>query len=341
MSGTGNVIVDKMQGWSVSGTVIPMQWFKTIVKESTGKAYMNAIVILSDIVYWYRPQEVRDEQSGMVVGAKKRFKADLLQRSYQQFADQFGITKRDAYNAIVALENIGVVKRHFRTVLVGGHTRMSNVLFVELVPEKLFELTDVPKKSENIPLKTGGTITQKKEEVLIKNGVYAHGIEVASDVEEAVAQNGQTNTKITTENTTDISGLVSCGGCSKPSITKSAPAREGTVQLPPQPKQDNVKRDEVGAVRKCYSDNIHPLCSPIETEKLDELTERYSAPWVMSAITEAVENNARRMRYIEAVLKAWAERGGRRGGQRPNVISGKNQCAPKTSDGWEDEGDEL
>ena len=35
---------------------------------------------------------------------EKKFHADLLQRSYQQIADQFGITKRDATNAVVELE---------------------------------------------------------------------------------------------------------------------------------------------------------------------------------------------------------------------------------------------
>lgn len=47
---------------------------------------------------------------------RKKFKADILQRNYQQLADQFGISKREAVNAVVELEKIGVVRRVFRTV---------------------------------------------------------------------------------------------------------------------------------------------------------------------------------------------------------------------------------
>lgn len=101
---TGSVTVDRMSRLHISGNIIPVTWYKTI-RKSTGKPNLNAIIILADIVYWYRPTEVRDEMTGELVGLKKKFHADLLQRSYQQIADQFGITKRDATNAVVELEN--------------------------------------------------------------------------------------------------------------------------------------------------------------------------------------------------------------------------------------------
>lgn len=88
----------------------------------TGKPYLIAIVILSDIVYWYRAGRGTDEGSGQLLGYRKRFKADLLQRSYQQMADQFGITKRDATNAVVELEKLGVVRRVFRTLTSNGQS---------------------------------------------------------------------------------------------------------------------------------------------------------------------------------------------------------------------------
>lgn len=137
---TGNATVDAVGRMSISGNVIPQSWYRTITKETTGKPYLAAIVILADIVYWYRPTEVRDESTGETVSARKRFKADMLQRSYAQIAEQFGITKRDATNAIVALEGLGVIKRHFRKMEVGGMT-LSNVLFIELVPSVLESLT--------------------------------------------------------------------------------------------------------------------------------------------------------------------------------------------------------
>lgn len=136
---TGNNIVDSIGRIDISGNVIPMSWYKTIVRE-TGKPHLEAIVILSDIVYWYRPTEIRDETSGELIGYKKKFKSDLLQRSYQQLANMFGISKREATNAIVRLEKLGVINRVFRTLNINDIVT-SNVLFLELIPERLAELT--------------------------------------------------------------------------------------------------------------------------------------------------------------------------------------------------------
>lgn len=136
---TGNETVDRLSRMNITGNVIPAAWYQTI-RKPTGKPYLNAIVILSDIVYWYRAAEVRDEGSGQLLGYRKRFKADLLQRSYQQMADQFGITKRDATNAVVELERLGVVRRVFRTMIVGGQT-VPNILFLELDADVLERLT--------------------------------------------------------------------------------------------------------------------------------------------------------------------------------------------------------
>ncbi len=136
---TGNETVDQLSQMRITGNVIPSAWYQTIRRDS-GKPYLNAIVILSDIVYWYRAAEVRSEGTGELLGYKKRFKADLLQRSYQQIADQFGISKRDASNAIVELEKLGVVKRVFRKLNVGGIV-IPNVLFLALDVEVLKGLT--------------------------------------------------------------------------------------------------------------------------------------------------------------------------------------------------------
>ena len=63
---TGNRIVDASAEISITGNITPQAWYKTIVKE-TGKPHLAAIVILSDIVYWYRPTELRDESTGQIV----------------------------------------------------------------------------------------------------------------------------------------------------------------------------------------------------------------------------------------------------------------------------------
>jgi hypothetical protein len=40
-----------------------------------------------------RPTILRDEATGEVIGWRKKFKADRLQRTYQRLSYQFGITK--------------------------------------------------------------------------------------------------------------------------------------------------------------------------------------------------------------------------------------------------------
>ena len=56
---TGNPIVDEVGTMNFTGNVIPMVWFKTI-RYPNGAPNNNAIHILADIVYWYRPKEERD-----------------------------------------------------------------------------------------------------------------------------------------------------------------------------------------------------------------------------------------------------------------------------------------
>ena len=64
---TGNRIVDEVGRINISGNIIPMVWFQAI-RYPNGKPNVNAIIILADIVYWYRPTEIRDDarSSGMI-----------------------------------------------------------------------------------------------------------------------------------------------------------------------------------------------------------------------------------------------------------------------------------
>lgn len=136
---TGNPIVDEVGTMNFTGNVIPMVWFKTI-RYPNGAPHNNAIHILADIVYWYRPKEERDEESGQLIGMKKKFRDDYLQRSYDQMADTFGLSKKQATEAVKALEKMGIIKRIFKTIQVRGQI-LNNVLFIELIPQRLYEVT--------------------------------------------------------------------------------------------------------------------------------------------------------------------------------------------------------
>ena len=62
-------ILDAMAEIHITGNITPSIWYKTILRDN-GKPYLLAIAILSDIVYWYRPMEMRDERTGGIIGWK-------------------------------------------------------------------------------------------------------------------------------------------------------------------------------------------------------------------------------------------------------------------------------
>lgn len=200
---TGNEIVDAMASMQITGNVIPQIWYRQIQKD-TGKPDLLAIVLLADIVYWYRPQEVRDEITGQITGYRKRIAEDLLQRSYDQFAKMFGESKRSVQEAIVRLEKLGVIKRVFRTVEFNG-SRYSNVLYIELFPKRLFELT--------YPRGDKGAVTKKCNRYGTKEVLHQQKNEDSATqecehsykkTEEGIQKSGRQITKNITEITTEI-----------------------------------------------------------------------------------------------------------------------------------------
>ena len=137
---SGNAIVDAVGQMNLVGNIVPEAWYAAI-RHKNGKSNMNAIMILSDIVYWYRPKENRNEFDDSVSFEKRFTDDEFLQRSYKQMSLKLGISERQAKDAVVFLEKeIGIIRRHFRQVKT-GYSILSNVMFIELLPEKLREIT--------------------------------------------------------------------------------------------------------------------------------------------------------------------------------------------------------
>jgi len=145
---SGNPMVDEMAMLNISGNVVPQMWYSTITRDN-GKPHLLAITLLSDIVYWYRPIEVRDELTGRIIGRKKKFKGDMLQKSYQQYADLYGESSRSVKSAIDRLEELGVVKRFFCDLTCENGRVLQNVMFLKLDVEVLSVLTYPQKKVAN------------------------------------------------------------------------------------------------------------------------------------------------------------------------------------------------
>lgn len=197
---TGNRTCDAMAKLRLQGNIIPKIWHKTIVSEKTGKADLIAINILADIAYWYRPAEDRDELTGAVIGYRPKFAADLLQRSYDDLADHFGISKGQAKSAIVRLEQLGVIRRIFRKISVGG-ILIPNVLFLELNVDRLSELT-YPNDDDTSAEKTA------EETVSSDRGVSKKSHTPINFSSTPLAENLQTNTKNTTKISTATSSEI-------------------------------------------------------------------------------------------------------------------------------------
>lgn len=121
--------------------VVPSRWYRNIVRDN-GKSDMLAVSVLALVVNFYPHVKVRQTaRVGFVFDLSEVTSDDLLQLSYETIARELCVSKRQVRSAMVALEQVGVVKRHFRTIEDDKGMRLSNVLFIELVADKLFELT--------------------------------------------------------------------------------------------------------------------------------------------------------------------------------------------------------
>jgi hypothetical protein len=136
-----------------TGNIIPHAWYQHVtqkVKTKNGiieRTDSDALLVLAEIIYWYRPRTERDEQSGQITGIYKRFKADKLQKSYRDFTRLLGLSVKQVRAAIKTLVNLGLIKAELRTVVDKGMT-YANVMFVEPVVEAIARIS-VPKALDN------------------------------------------------------------------------------------------------------------------------------------------------------------------------------------------------
>lgn len=191
---TGNKTTDAIAQMNFSGNVIPPVWYHTITGDN-GKPQMLAVMILAEIVYWYRPTEVRDEETGAFVGWKSKFESDSLQKSYKNLAEHFNVSKRQVTDAVILLEDLGVIKRDFRTIERNGQ-RYNNVLYIQLNPDRLRDLTYPHMDGNDVDdSDSAPTLSRKK-------GIGCH-----KKKGEPVTKNRETNTKNTTETTNNSSSV--------------------------------------------------------------------------------------------------------------------------------------
>lgn len=171
------------------GNIIPPSWFDCLrydADEGQGRPHTNAIIILSEIVYWYRPVELRDEATGRLIGYRKKFKGDRLQRSRRSFEEQFGFTKKQVTDALTFLEKRGIIKKEIvKSIVTEAGQRIGNVMYLEVIPDGIRRITPVVTVTTLEP--TGTRV------VPTSNSLEPTGA--------TLVPTGKTNTEITTETT--------------------------------------------------------------------------------------------------------------------------------------------
>ena len=106
--------VKKMHSIHFEGNIIPHSWYtritykkKRVLKKKTGTTieeitvpHLAAIILLAEFCYWFRPVEVVDRRTGKHLGWRQRFSGEMLRRSYSELGEKFGISKKQAKDAV-------------------------------------------------------------------------------------------------------------------------------------------------------------------------------------------------------------------------------------------------
>ncbi len=191
-------IVEEIGRIHFEGNIIPHPWYRHITLES-GKPDMPAIIILAEIVYWYRPYQTLDKRGKPLL--HKHFDGDMFQCSAAYFEAKFGFTKTQARRAIARLEEMGLIRREFRDVVIQGILR-NNITFIEPVPVAIMAITHPPTAvaemvlavSEAIPL-----VSQTPSPVGETPSPTGEGVSLKSHLSKTTTE---TTTEISTETTT-------------------------------------------------------------------------------------------------------------------------------------------
>ena len=89
------------------------------------------------------------------------------------------------------------------------------------------------------------------------------------------------------------------GRAAAESFTKGTWSPSAAPSAPP-PEQPNIF--------KLYDENIGPL-TPMLADALKDAEQTYPPAWIAEALGEAVRNNKRNWKYVEAILRRWKEEG--------------------------------
>ena len=226
-------IVEEIGRIHFEGNIIPHPWYQHITLES-GKPDLPAIIILAEIIYWYRPIQTLDKRGKPL--RCKHFDGDMFQCSAAYFEAKFGFTKTQARRAIARLEEGGLIRREFRDVVIQGILR-NNITFVEPVPLAIMAITHPPSTVAEM------TVSAVSEALPLTSQTPSPVGETPSPVGETPSPVGETPSpvgerlslkshlsEITTETTTEITTTTPNPSSTAKRAAEPEAARGGGVQ---------------------------------------------------------------------------------------------------------------
>ncbi|ODN41134.1 hypothetical protein [Piscirickettsia litoralis] len=120
------------------GNLVPHIWYKNL-RTSAGMADIVAITILSDIVYWYRPRAVHNDDGPVTY--HKRFKGLSKWFRPGYFSNKFGLTSRQVDEALRRLKKQGIIKYKKENITTDdGNTYFGAARIMPIV-EKVLEIS--------------------------------------------------------------------------------------------------------------------------------------------------------------------------------------------------------
>ncbi len=132
----GMQIVDAIGQVKLKGNIVDREWYNHI-RNKDGRCNMNAIEILAELFFLYTPTYIYDEH-GKIVGKKKKFRGDLLQKSYEHLGKRLHISKKQVMNACHYLRDEGYIFMEKRSMYVEALERqVANILYIGLNVEKI------------------------------------------------------------------------------------------------------------------------------------------------------------------------------------------------------------
>jgi DNA-binding FadR family transcriptional regulator len=132
-------VIDAISALDIRGVIVAHSWFAAI-KSETGAPLPLAVMVLADIVHFYKPSEQYDEHSGRLI-VHKRFRAHKLQRSASHYARLFGVSKSAAREAIQRLVALGLITSEIVAREVINGAVYANVQYLEPVPDAVAAIT--------------------------------------------------------------------------------------------------------------------------------------------------------------------------------------------------------